>query len=88
MADASLDNTHALSQQWDREHDMLVLSRLLELMEQEFEPGTLQAFRRIVFDGCKTDLVAAELGISVAAVYIAKSRVLRRLRAEAAGLID
>lgn len=88
MADASSDNTHALSQQWDREHDVLVLGRLLELMEQEFEPGTLQAFRRVVLDCCKTDDVAAELGISVAAVYIAKSRVMRRLRAEAAGLID
>ena len=32
--------------------------------------------------------VAAELGISVNSVYLAKSRVLRRLREELAGLLD
>ena len=32
--------------------------------------------------------VAAELGISVGAVYAAKTRVLARLRAEFQGLLD
>jgi DNA-directed RNA polymerase specialized sigma24 family protein len=32
--------------------------------------------------------VAEELGMSVAAVYVAKSRVLQRIRREAKGLID
>jgi RNA polymerase sigma-70 factor (ECF subfamily) len=32
--------------------------------------------------------VAAELGITLNAVYLAKSRVLRRLRAELHGLLD
>jgi RNA polymerase sigma-70 factor (ECF subfamily) len=32
--------------------------------------------------------VAAELGITVNAVYLAKSRVLRRLREELQGLLD
>jgi RNA polymerase sigma-70 factor (ECF subfamily) len=32
--------------------------------------------------------VSAELGLSVAAVYIARSRVLRRLRDELRGLIE
>ena len=31
---------------------------------------------------------AQELGLSVAAVYVAKSRVLQRIRQEAEGLID
>ena len=34
------------------------------------------------------DAVAAELGISTNAVFIAKSRVLKRLRTEIEGLID
>jgi RNA polymerase sigma-70 factor (ECF subfamily) len=32
--------------------------------------------------------VAAELGLSVNAVYLAKSRVLQRLRTELEGLLD
>jgi DNA-directed RNA polymerase specialized sigma24 family protein len=32
--------------------------------------------------------VAAELGISVGSVYVAKSRVLQRLREELSGLLD
>jgi len=73
---------------WDREHDRELLRQLLANLAGEFEEKTLGAFRRLAFDGLAAPQVAAELGMSVAAVYIAKSRVLRRLRTEAAGLID
>ena len=53
-----------------------------------FEPATLAAFRRVVFDEVGAAQVAAELGISVGAVWLAKSRVLSRLRQEAEGFID
>ena len=39
-------------------------------------------------DGCKPADVAAELGMNVSAVYMAKSRVFRRIRQELAGLLD
>jgi RNA polymerase sigma-70 factor (ECF subfamily) len=73
---------------WDREHDRELLRQLLANLAGEFEEKTLDAFRRLAFDGLAAPQAAAELGISVAAVYIAKSRVLRRLRTEAAGLIN
>jgi RNA polymerase sigma-70 factor, ECF subfamily len=73
---------------WDREHDQYVARRLLELLEPEFEPSTWRAFRRVVLDGVKAAEVAKELGLSVNAVFIAKSRVLRRLRQELRGLTD
>jgi RNA polymerase sigma-70 factor (ECF subfamily) len=76
------------SRQWDREHDDHVLRCLLALMEAEFEPATLRAFRLLTLDGAAAAAVADELGMSVGAVYVAKSRVLRRLREEAAGLLD
>jgi RNA polymerase sigma-70 factor (ECF subfamily) len=82
------DPNSELSQLWDREHDDHVLRRLLELMETEFEPRTLLAFRRQVLDGTGAEQVAAELGMSVGAAYVAKSRVLARLRKEAEGLLD
>ena len=60
----------------------------MELIEPEFQPVTWQMFRRYVLDNQDADTVAQELGTTVNAVFIAKSRVLQRLRAEAAGLID
>jgi RNA polymerase sigma-70 factor (ECF subfamily) len=77
-----------LNRQWDEEHDRYVLDCVLDLVEEEFEPITLQAFRRLALDGVSGAEAAGELGLSVAAVYVAKSRVLARIREEAEGLID
>jgi RNA polymerase sigma factor (sigma-70 family) len=76
------------SRQWDAEHDRFVARRLLDLLEPEFSAGTWAAFRRQAVDGRSAAEVAAELGTTVNAVLLAKSRVLRRLREEATGLID
>jgi RNA polymerase sigma-70 factor (ECF subfamily) len=82
------DPDSPLSRVWDREHDQHVTHRLLEIIRPQFERTTWQAFRRVALDGATPDQAAAELGISVAAVYIAKSRVLSRLREEGKGLLD
>jgi RNA polymerase sigma-70 factor (ECF subfamily) len=82
------DPDSELNRQWDAEHDSYVLRRLLDLVEEEFEPLTLQAFRRLALDGVSGAEVAQELGLSVPAAYAAKSRVLARIRQEAEGLID
>jgi RNA polymerase sigma-70 factor, ECF subfamily len=82
------DPVSELSLLWDQEHDRYVLRRLLELIEPMFEDTTLAAFRRVVFDEVAAARVAEELGLSVAAVWLAKSRVLKALRQEAKGLID
>ena len=77
-----------LNRQWDEEHDRYVLRCLLDLVEEEFEPVTLQAFRRLALDGASGAEAAQDLGLSVSAVYVAKSRVLARIRREAEGIID
>jgi RNA polymerase sigma-70 factor, ECF subfamily len=82
------DPASELSRHWDREHDQHVLDSLLELSEPEFRPATWQAFRRQVVDGAPAPTVAAELGMTVNAVLIAKSRVLSHLRRNAEGLVD
>jgi len=82
------DPDSTLNRQWDEEHDQYVLNCLLDLVDEEFEPTTLRAFRRLALDGVSGAEVAQELGLSVAAVYVAKSRVLARIRQEAEGLID
>jgi len=77
-----------LSDLWNREHDEHVLRRLLELVEPEFTSPVWQAFRGVALEGKPAAEVAAELGATVNAVFLAKSRVLRRLRQEARGLVD
>ncbi len=82
------DPDSGLSRQWEQEHDQHVTRRLLEMIRPHFEPSTWEAFRRFALDGESADRVATELGLTVNAVFIAKSRVLSRLRQEAAGLLD
>lgn len=82
------DPDDALERLWDQEHDVALAERLMQLIEPEFSPATWRAFRRQMLDGARADEVSAEMGLSVNAVLIAKSRVLRRLRQEGAGLID
>jgi len=88
MLDQLEDPASDLSRLWDREHDQHVLQRLLELIEPEFQPATWRAFRRQVIDGASAETVAAEMGLTVNAVLIAKSRVLSHLRRNAQGLVD
>lgn len=64
-----------------------LVQRGLELIRAEFAPNTWQAFRAVALDARPAADVAAELGLSIGAVYIAKSRVLKRLREELDGLI-
>ncbi len=82
------DPDSELNRQWDEEHDRYVVHCLLDLVEQEFEPITLKAFRRLALDGVSGAEASEELGLSVAAVYVAKARGLARIRQEAEGLID
>jgi len=74
-----------MSQIWNREHDQYVLRQLLSLAEPHFEPSTWKAFCRVALDGAKADAVAQEMGISLNAVCLAKSHVLRRLRQKSEG---
>ena len=59
-----------------------LVHRGLELIRGEFQPQTWTAFWRATIDGHDTAQIAAELGMTQNGVRQAKSRVLRRLRAE------
>jgi RNA polymerase sigma-70 factor (ECF subfamily) len=65
-----------------------IVRRALELVQTEFEPATWTAFWRTTVDGAPPAEVAAALGVSLNAIYKAKSRVLGRLRQELDGLIE
>jgi len=82
------DPEGGLSRIWNEQHDRHVLHGLMESVRGEFTEPTWRAFRRVALEGVPPREVAAELGLSVNAVLIAKSRVLARLREEASGLVD
>ena len=82
------DPVSGLSHVWDVEHDRHVTQRLLELIRGEFAEKTWLAFQRFALGDEPAETVAADLGMSVNAVFIAKSRVLAALRREGAGLLD
>jgi RNA polymerase sigma-70 factor (ECF subfamily) len=73
---------------WEEEYRSHLVGRALEVMRAEFHPTTWKACWEFVACGRPAAEVAAELGISENAVYIAKCRVLRRLRQELDGLMD
>lgn len=65
-----------------------LLHRALALIKGEFEERTWMAFWRMTVDGQTAADVGKELGLAANAVHQAKFRVLRRLRAEMAGLVE
>jgi RNA polymerase sigma-70 factor (ECF subfamily) len=66
----------------------LILPIGWEMVRAEFENRTWDAFRRVAIEGQPSARVATDLGMSIEAVYQAKSRVLRRLRQELDGLLE
>ncbi len=65
-----------------------LVGRALQLMQGEFRPAIWEAFWLATTTKQSAAEVAGQLGISVAAVYNAKYRVLQRLRQELDGLLD
>jgi len=73
---------------WETEYHQELARRALRLMQAEFAPTTWRACWETVVQGRSTEEVATELGISENAVYVAKCRVIRRLRQELIGLVE
>jgi RNA polymerase sigma factor (sigma-70 family) len=65
---------------WERECERRQFAWAAERVRGEVQESTWQAFRRTAIDGQSGQEVAGFLGMSVAAVYLAKSRVMARLK--------
>jgi RNA polymerase sigma-70 factor (ECF subfamily) len=86
---SQLEDPHSqLSDQWNREHDEHVRQQLLAIVRMDFKETSWNAFQRFALDGVPAAEVAKELGLSLNAVVLAKSRIMKRLREEARGLMD
>jgi RNA polymerase sigma-70 factor (ECF subfamily) len=68
-----------LEQAWEQEFQRQLFRVAAEQVQGHFAPTTWQAFWQTAVEGRPAALVAAELGLSVGAVYVARSRVLARL---------
>ena len=82
------DATSPLTQAWNEEHDRHVTQLLLSRIKHEFRETTWEAFERFALKNEDPDEIAAQLEITPNAVYIAKSRVLKRMREVGEGLIE
>ena len=67
---------------WNKEYERQLYTLAAESVRSNFSEATWQAFQQTAVDGKSGQEVAQALGISVAAVYLAKSRVMVKLKAE------
>lgn len=75
-------------EEWEREYQRGLSARAMDRVKGEFQPATWQAFWGTAVDGKPAAEVGAALKMSPGAVYVAKSRVLARLREEVRELMD
>lgn len=78
------DESHELSADWELDYRRQLTSLAMQELRREFQPKTWDAFWRTAVDGESAGDVAASLSMSPGAVYVAKSRVLARLKDEVA----
>jgi len=76
------------SQRWDLEYQQRLFVWASERIRGSFQDTTWRAFWLTSVDDRDVTSVAEELGISVGAVYVAKSRVLKKLREKVAQIDD
>jgi RNA polymerase sigma-70 factor (ECF subfamily) len=65
---------------WEQEYQRCLFNWAAEQIRDEFQDSTWQAFWQTSVEGKDTRQVARSLDMTVGAVYIARSRVLARLR--------
>jgi RNA polymerase sigma factor (sigma-70 family) len=68
--------------EWELEYQRRLSAKAMERVKHEFQPNTWQAFWGTAVDGRSAAEVGNELRMTSGAVYVAKSRVLARLRDE------
>jgi RNA polymerase sigma-70 factor, ECF subfamily len=84
---AAAADSDPLEEFQEAEYRRHLVGRALLLMQSDFETTTWRACWETVGHGRPVPEVAAELGLTITAVYLARSRVLRRLRQELQGLL-
>jgi RNA polymerase sigma factor (sigma-70 family) len=71
-----------LSADWEADYQRTLAAQAMERVKGEFRAATWDAFILTAVDGRTPAQVSARVGLSVGAIYVAKSRVIARLRLE------
>jgi RNA polymerase sigma factor (sigma-70 family) len=77
---AQLGDEDRWEQVWEQEWRHAVMRQCLEEVRREVDPTTFEAFELFASRGWPAARVAKQLGLTANAVFIAKHRILRRIR--------
>ena len=79
---ASIPETEEVSADESLRETNILYERAVHLLHGEFSEQDCKAFQLLVVDGLTPKEVAEKVGVSINSVYIAKSRILKRMRDE------
>ena len=71
-----------LHEQWELEHQRQLAETAMQRVKPTMEPKSWAAFELTAIQGQSADEVAGLLGMSKGALYVARSRVIAKLRSE------
>ncbi|EDM25771.1 probable ECF sigma factor [Lentisphaera araneosa HTCC2155] len=85
----SMENYHdTMEKKWEDEWRAVIVDEALTKVRSEVNEATYEAFVMLMVDGISAELVADSLGISKESIYVAKHRVLKRLKYAVMNLED
>ncbi len=73
---------------WNEHYHRTILSQALERCRLHFNDETWTMFERSWIQKIPVEVLVDQLGIAAERIYVARSRVLKRLRCEVARLAD
>jgi RNA polymerase sigma-70 factor (ECF subfamily) len=71
-----------LAESWDEEYERNLAALAMQRVQREVQPATWKAFWQTAVTGRSAQEAGKELGMTAGAVYVARSRVLARLKEE------
>ena len=80
------DPNSDVSVEFQRQHNLFLIHKLLEGLQDSFSPDNLEMFRRYCIEDEDPEVIAKEFGVPKNTVYVAKFRVIRALRSSTEGL--
>jgi RNA polymerase sigma-70 factor (ECF subfamily) len=86
--DAVADREWELAESWDEEYQRNVAALAMQRVQLEVQGATWQAFWQTAVQGRSARETGATLGMSAGAVYVARSRVLARIKEEVQRLTE